>query len=81
MSALTGPVLNSAEAAKYCGFAGGGRSMRNLKARGAGPRHFRVGRSLVFYPADLDAWIQKRSAEATPAKKKPAGATAGRDKN
>lgn len=73
MGALAGPVLNSDEAATYCGYRGGGRSMRNLKARGVGPKWHRLGAILVYYTADLDEWIA--------AKKKPAGATAGQDTN
>lgn len=65
MTALTGPVLNSDEAATYCGMRGGGRSMRNLKARGIGPKHYRVGRALVYYPADLNAWLTSRMAVAS----------------
>lgn len=81
MTKLTGPVLNSEEAAKYCGYTGGGRSMRNLKERGGGPPHHRVGNRLVYYPAELDAWIQSDSADLAPAKKKPAVAPAGQNKN
>lgn len=69
MGALAGPVLNSDEAATYCGYRGGGRSMRNLKARGVGPKWHRLGAILVYYPADLDEWIA--------AKKKPEVAASG----
>ncbi|TFD58089.1 hypothetical protein E3T43_07535 [Cryobacterium sp. Hh7] len=60
MTALLGPVLNSDEAAKYCGFRGGGQTMRDLKQKQAGPAWSRLGKILVYYPSDLDAWIAAR---------------------
>lgn len=77
MPSLSGPVLNSDEAAKYCGYRGGGRSMRNLKQRGVGPKWHRLGRVLVYYPADLDAWMASRISEA----KMPGAATPGSEQN
>lgn len=62
MGSLAGPVLNSDEAAKYCGLRGGAKSMRNLKYLGTGPKWHHQGRALVFYPAELDAWLAKRLA-------------------
>lgn len=73
MGVLAGPVLNSDEAATYCGLRGGGQSMRTHKYKGTGPKWHRLGAILVYYPADLDEWI------AT--KKKPAVAPAGQNTN
>lgn len=72
MPVLDGPVLNSDEAAKYCGLRGGGQSMRTHKYKGTGPTWHRLGAILVYYPADLDTWIA--------AKEKPVAATTGQNK-
>lgn len=72
MGALAGPVLNSHEAATYCGLRGGGQSMRTHKYKGTGPKWHRLGAILVYYPADLDEWIA--------AKGKPEVAASGLNK-
>lgn len=76
MSALAGPVLNSDEAAKYCGYRGGGQTMRDLKQKDPELPWHKLGRVLVFYPAELDAWIAKRIEN-----KRLAVAAASRDIN
>lgn len=80
MTKLSGPVLNSGEAAAYCGFRGGGQSMRNLKHRGVGPEPHRVGRSLVYYPAQLDEWIANGGSAGT-AQKRNAPSAIGANQN
>lgn len=77
MGSLAGPVLNSEEAAKYCGLRGGAKSMRNLKYLGTGPKWHHQGRVLVFYPADLDQWLRERRSES----KKPGVAAPGQNKD
>lgn len=61
---LKGPVLNSEEAAGYCGYRGGAQVMRNLKAQGRGPRSHKVGARLVYMQADLDEWLREQAEEA-----------------
>lgn len=65
---MNGPVLTSREAAKHCGIAL--QTLYNLISRGEAPNHFKRGRRLAFYVADLDEWnratlrAQKREEEA-----------------
>jgi hypothetical protein len=77
MIVLAGPVLNSDQAAAYCGFRGGGQVIRNLKVSDPTlPWHKPNGR-LVFYPAELDQWIAGRIVES----KKPGVAAPGQNIN
>lgn len=55
---MTGPVLRSQDAARYCGLSYG--HWRVLLSQGEGPRHYKHGRLNVFYPSDLDAWLSER---------------------
>jgi predicted DNA-binding transcriptional regulator AlpA len=54
----TGPVLTTRRAAEYCGIAT--QTLRNKLAEKQGPRMFKQGRLNVFYPVDLDAWMETR---------------------
>lgn len=53
-----GQVLTTRRAAEYCGIAP--QTLYNLLAAGAGPKVFKQGRLNVFYPVDLDVWLQGR---------------------
>lgn len=53
------PILNSDQAAAYCGFTSK-QTLYNLIGQGKGPIHYRNGRRLAFYEADLDAWNRSR---------------------
>ena len=55
---MTGPVLRSQDAAKYVGLSYS--YFRVLLASGEGPRGYKNGALNVFYPADLDAWLEMR---------------------
>ena len=55
---MNGGVLRSADAANYCGLRPG--TLRNLLSVGLGPKGYKQGRLNVFYPSDLDAWLQSR---------------------
>jgi hypothetical protein len=55
---MTGGVLRSADAANYCGIRPG--TLRNLLSAGLGPKGYKQGRLNVFYPQDLDAWLESR---------------------
>lgn len=57
-----GPVLNTKQAAEYLATTPG--MMRKLKCLGEGPRVYKQGRLNVYYPADLDAWLQSRLVSA-----------------
>lgn len=55
---MTGGVLDTAHAAVYCGLATG--TMYNLKSKGEGPVAHKHGRKTVYFPADLDRWLEDR---------------------
>lgn len=59
---MTGPVLTTARAAEYVGLKP--QTMRRLKHEGNGPKAYKHGRLTVYYPADLDAWLEKRLTTA-----------------
>lgn len=63
---MKGPYLNSDQAAAYCGFIGGGQTMRNFKQQGTGPHFEKSGNRLLYKPEDLDIWMKSRQEE-TPA--------------
>lgn len=55
-SALAGrPMLRTREAAKYTGFAKS--TLEKLRVTGGGCRYIRIGRVVVYDPADLDLWL------------------------
>lgn len=56
VSPLTPEYLNPREAATLTGFTA--RALEAMRARGIGPRFFKVGASVRYRPADLRAWIE-----------------------
>ncbi|PPI08215.1 helix-turn-helix domain-containing protein [Rathayibacter sp. AY1B8] len=59
---LVGPVLRTPDAAAYCGIKP--QTLYNLVHLGEGPRHYKQGRLLAFYPTDLDEWLTSRLTPA-----------------
>lgn len=57
-----GPVLTTKQAAEYVGLKP--QTLRRMKCEGTGPKSFKQGRLNVYYPADLDAWLQRRLTPA-----------------
>lgn len=55
---IKGPVLRMRKAAEYCGISYG--HLMNLRSRGEGPVGYHHGSLVVFYPDDLDAWLNSR---------------------
>ena len=53
-----GPVLTTAKAAEYVGLKP--QTLRKLKHQHKGPTAYKNGRLTVYYPDDLDAWLQSR---------------------
>ncbi|MNL57345.1 Helix-turn-helix domain protein [compost metagenome] len=51
------------EAATYVGLSKS--SLDKLRCFGGGPRYFKLGRSVVYAVADLDAWMSERSRSST----------------
>ena len=58
----SGPVLTTKQAAEYVGLKP--QTLRRFKCEGIGPDSFKQGRLNVYYPADLDLWLQKRLVAA-----------------
>lgn len=54
--------LNSDEAAAYCGYRGGGQTMRDFKQHDPDLPARKLGRLLVFDREELDAWLEKRAS-------------------
>lgn len=59
---MTGPVLPTIRAAEYVGLQP--QTLRKLKSQGRGPKAYKHGRLTVYYPADLDEWLQSRLTAA-----------------
>lgn len=55
MSNESRPKLRTAEAAEYLTI--GASTLEKLRAAGGGPPYCKVGKSVVYDPADLDAWL------------------------
>ena len=51
-------ALKNADAARYLGIAPG--TLANLRAAGDGPRHTKLGRTVVYRVIDLDAYLADR---------------------
>ncbi|MGH6774581.1 helix-turn-helix transcriptional regulator [Brucella tritici] len=51
------------QAAAYLGLSKS--TMDKLRHFGGGPRYFKLGRSVIYDVADLDAWRNERSATST----------------
>lgn len=59
---MNGRVLDTVAAAAYCGLAVG--TMYNLRSTGEGPKAYKNGRKTVYYPADLNVWLESRLVPA-----------------
>ena len=63
MTTTTRRMLNTDEAAAYCGSAGS--TFEKLRVFGGGPLFLKVGRRVVYDPADLDAWLATKRRRST----------------
>jgi len=63
-------VLSAREAAAYCGSSAS--TFAKLRLYGGGPTFIKLGRRVVYDPADLDEWLaahrRKSTSECTEAK-------------
>jgi hypothetical protein len=52
----TSPWLDTARAARYCGYGVG--TLERYRISGAGPVYSRVGRRVLYHRDDLDQWLR-----------------------
>lgn len=51
-------MLTEVQVAKLCGLSVS--TLRRYRARGEGPRYFRLGRVVRYLPGDVRAWLVQR---------------------
>jgi len=56
-------MLRTAEAAAYCGSSAS--TFEKLRLTGGGPHYVKIGRRVVYDPADLDAWLAANRRRST----------------
>jgi predicted DNA-binding transcriptional regulator AlpA len=56
-------VINARVAARYVGLSAS--TLAKLRLNGNGPTYCKLGRRVVYRPADLDQWLQSRAARDT----------------
>ena len=56
-------MLRTPEAAAYCGSSAS--TFEKLRLYGGGPRFVKLGRRVVYDPADLDAWLEANLRTST----------------
>ncbi len=56
-------MLRTGEAAEYCGSSAS--TFEKLRLYGGGPRYVKIGRRVVYDPADLDQWLASNRRTST----------------
>lgn len=56
-------MLRTPDAAEYCGSSSS--TFEKLRLTGDGPRFVKIGRRVVYDPADLDAWLSANRRRST----------------
>ncbi len=56
-------MMRTSEAASYCGSTSS--TFEKLRLYGGGPRYVKLGRRVVYDPADLDAWLDANRRTST----------------
>lgn len=56
-------MLQTPQAADYCGLSSS--TFEKLRLSGGGPRYVKLGRRVVYDPADLDAWLAENRRRST----------------
>jgi predicted DNA-binding transcriptional regulator AlpA len=56
-------VISAQVAARYVGLSAS--TLAKLRLNGNGPTYCKLGRRVVYRPADLDQWLQSRTARDT----------------
>ncbi len=62
-------MMQTPQAAAYCGLSSS--TFEKLRLSGGGPRYVKLGRRVVYDPADLDAWLAENRRRSTSDKSKP----------
>jgi len=57
------PKLRTAEAATYTAL--GISTLEKLRIIGGGPAYYKVGKAVIYDPADLDAWLASNRRAST----------------
>lgn len=57
------PKLRTAEAAAYLAL--GISTIEKLRVLGGGPNYYKIGKAVVYDPADLDAWLASNRRSST----------------
>ena len=56
-------LLTTTQAAEYVGLSP--RTLERYRVTGEGPRHLKVGRRVLYRPADLDEWLADKVRRST----------------
>ncbi len=56
-------MLRTRDAARYCGMAES--TLEKLRITGGGSRFIKLGKSVVYDPADLDDWLEANKRRST----------------
>lgn len=56
-------MLRTPDAAAYCGSSSS--TFEKLRLQGGGPRYVKIGRRVVYDPADLDQWLAENRRRST----------------
>jgi predicted DNA-binding transcriptional regulator AlpA len=56
-------MLRTEDAANYTGLSAS--TLNKLRLTGGGPEYIKVGKSVVYDPADLDAWLSSKRRRST----------------
>lgn len=56
-------MLRTEDAANYTGLSAS--TLNKLRLTGGGPEYIKVGKSVVYDPADLDTWLSSKRRRST----------------
>lgn len=57
------PMLRTEGAARFLGLTAS--TLEKLRLTGNGPRYAKLGRSVVYDPADLSSWVEQKKRSST----------------
>ena len=56
-------MLRTEDASTYTGLSAS--TLTKMRLTGAGPEYIKIGKSVVYDPADLDAWLSSKRRRST----------------